>query len=302
MTKQWPVIHVPLPSEMVPFIECFLLEQGALSIDITDAEDTPILEPKPGEHPLWSNSILCATFAPNTSAEEIRQSLQTLLPKDIFQKSYTSMIEGKNWVEQWYKDTQPIQIGKYLHIIPTHHSLASKPEGVVMQLDPGLAFGTGQHPTTQLCLQWLENHIVPDNSVIDYGCGSGILAIAALLLGSTLCHAIDIDPQALEACQNNAKLNKVLPHLHCHLSSSKLDIQANIVIANIISGILIQESEHLISMVKTDGLLVLCGILEDQLPHVIEHFTQTNEFSITQQEQWCLIAIPQHALTQKSTT
>lgn len=293
--QQWLIIHIPLPAELVDFIECVLNEQGALSIDITDAADTPLLEPNPGEYPLWPESVLSGTFSSDANLHDIKQTLTPLLPPHLYQMITTSVLDEINWVEKWVKETQPIAISKRLHIIPSHHLTSKDSEQIHIHLDPGLAFGTGQHPTTQLCLHWLETHLPAKTSIIDFGCGSGILGITALRLGGSHCDAVDIDLQALDACQNNAKLNKVADQMNYHLAQPTMHISAHVVVANIISGILIENAALLKKM--TRDTLVLSGILDEQLPTIIRTFVANQNYSVMHQEGWCLVAISKSALS-----
>jgi ribosomal protein L11 methyltransferase len=241
----------------------FLL--GSLSVTLKDAQNQPIYEPPLGTTPLWHEVWVTALFSIETDVEPIIQ----LVSQQIYQgqppKYETQEILEQDWTQIWMAQSQPMSFGDRLWICPSHQKV-EKENAVIVKLDPGLAFGTGSHPTTALCLNWLDNNIHEQETVIDYGCGSGILAIAALKLGAKQAIAIDNDPQALQACRENAKHNAV-PNTKLIIAFPETipTLTANILIANILANPLIDLAPQLAAMVKTHGKLVLSGILTHQI-------------------------------------
>jgi ribosomal protein L11 methyltransferase len=269
---------------------CF--ELGAVSVVLTDQRDDAILEPAPGEIRLWPATRLQAIFMGSLDDSATVDALCTALcaAGDIERTRLTlSSIEDKAWEREWLRDFHPLQFGQRLWICPTHASVDAE-DAVVVTLDPGLAFGTGTHPTTRLCLEFLdslhsaalhskETFLKNDECLVDYGCGSGILAIAALRLGARCAYAHDIDPQALIASRDNAELNSVGDRLHCVASADELATivatrgGAKIVLANILSGPLCELAPRLTALLANDGVLVLAGLLEEQADEVIHAYS-----------------------------
>ena len=203
----WLQLRLAITPEQAPTLEDQLLELGAVSVTFMDAEDQPIFEPDLGTTPLWSNTHLLALFEADTDPEALLQHLRLLwqaeLPPHELEK-----IEDQDWERSWMDNFHPMRFGERLWIVPSWHA-APEPDAVNLLLDPGLAFGTGTHPTTSLCLQWLDAQQLQGKTLIDFGCGSGILAIAGLLLGAEHAVGTDIDIQALEASRDNAQRNQV---------------------------------------------------------------------------------------------
>jgi ribosomal protein L11 methyltransferase len=242
-----------------------LSDIGALSVFFTDNEDTPIYEPDLGSTPLWANTKVTGMFSARDEEQAIKNALFQALPS--FDFAHTPMrveiLEDKDWVRAWMDDYHPMQFGENLWICPSWCE-APNPHAVNILLDPGLAFGTGTHPTTALCLEWLSAHPPKGLNVLDYGCGSGILAIAALKLGAAVAIGVDIDPQALIATRDNAEKNGVsLPaYLPAGLAQ---DYQADLTIANILSGPLKELMPILSAHTKPGGTILLSGLLTEQL-------------------------------------
>jgi ribosomal protein L11 methyltransferase len=270
-------------ADPAPF-EDALFELGASAVSLADAADNPILEPKPGELPLWPTVTVTALFQGDANADAILKTLQSQfspLPTHEF-----TLLEDRAWEREWLKDFKPMQFGKRLWICPggmlppselllqpTAHSL----QPCLISLDPGLAFGTGNHPTTALCLEWLDSADVKDKYVIDYGCGSGILAIAALKLGAREALGTDIDPQALLASRDNAERNEVSARLHlrsCDFAtgSAALPTPARILLANILAGPLGELAPLFARLVTPGGAIVLSGILKEQAPALAQTY------------------------------
>lgn len=256
----WQQIHITIPKDQLENVEDFLLEIGSLSVTYKDAGDNPVLEPLPGETPLWPELIVTGLFDENYDMPVVINTL-----KDKF-SGYTielEQLEDKNWERAWMDDYHPMKFGDRLWIIPSTFD-APDPQAVNLVLDPGLAFGTGTHPTTALCLQWLDQNNIANCDVLDYGCGSGILAIAALLLDAIHADGVDIDPQAIIASKDNAGKNQVDSKLELYLPDDFNHREYDIVMANILSGPLQELAPQLASYTKAGGNIVLSGILEQQ--------------------------------------
>lgn len=250
--------HDPEPVEEV------LFALGALSVTLEDAADDPILEPAPGALPLWPTVNVKAVFDAAAEIHAIRTALNTALhplPPHRF-----DTLADRAWEREWLKDFHAMRFGAHLWICPAGQ-YPDDPQAVIVDLDPGLAFGTGTHATTALCLEWLDAHPPLNRYVIDYGCGSGILAVAALKLGARAADGIDIDPQALLASRDNALRNGVSERLS--LTSNDAELQpADIVIANILAGPLQTLAPRLAQLTRAGGDIVLSGVLGEQAPQV----------------------------------
>ncbi|MCW8854664.1 MAG: 50S ribosomal protein L11 methyltransferase [Gammaproteobacteria bacterium] len=242
-----------------------LLEAGALSVTFKDAEDKPVLEPAPGETPLWDKLIITGLFEADTDINFLKQYINEHLGTDVNLR--IEPLEEKDWVRAWMDNYKPMQFGNRLWVCPKHLQ-PPQPEAVNLMLDPGLAFGTGTHPTTALCLQWLNDASLNDKNILDYGCGSGVLGIAALLLNAKHCDAVDIDPQALEASIENARANNVIDKINVMMPEQLEQQQYDVVIANILAGPLTDLAEPLSDKTKTGGHIVLSGILESQAKEI----------------------------------
>ena len=251
-----------------------LLEQlGAMAVSYTDAEDSPILEPKPGERRLWPNTEVTGLLEQGTDPKPILAVLKQLLGDHIPMVATT--LEDKNWIRAWMDQFKPLKFGQHLWICPSWLSVDEK-DSVVVMLDPGLAFGTGTHPTTSLCLSYLDSLDLKDKDILDYGCGSGILAIAALKLGAKSATGVDIDEQALIASKENAKRNGVEDKLQLVMGTDKkLDLpQFPITVANILAGPLAELEPIIASLTQSGGKLALSGILTEQADSVIEAYSK----------------------------
>lgn len=241
-------------------VEDALFAIGALSVTLEDAADDPILEPAPGALPLWPTVNIKALFAIATDKQATLQALQArvqILPTHRFEE-----LADRHWEREWLKDFHAMRFGQRLWICPDGQRPLD-PNAIVVDLDPGLAFGTGTHPTTALCLQWLDEHAPLAETLIDYGCGSGILAIAALKLGARHAYGVDIDPQALLASRDNAARNGVSHALSFSLSDRDLH-PAPLLIANILAGPLQSLAPRLAALTLPHGHIVLSGVLAQQ--------------------------------------
>lgn len=243
-----------------------LLDAGALSVTFRDAEDNPVLEPLPGETPLWEKIILTGLFDADINTESLKQQITSQLGEQTALKA--EVLEDKDWVRAWMDDYKPMQFGEHLWVCPKHLP-PPEPDAVNLMLDPGLAFGTGTHPTTALCLEWLDSADAKQKQILDFGCGSGVLAIAALLLGAKHCDGTDIDPQAIIASKDNAEANHIESKLDLFLPADMPQKLYDIVLANILAGPLTELAEQLANYCKPGGEIVLSGILETQSEKII---------------------------------
>ncbi|WP_192980113.1 50S ribosomal protein L11 methyltransferase [Pseudomonas sp. EggHat1] len=263
----WLQVRLAITPEQAETYEDALLEVGAVSVTFMDAEDQPIFEPDLGTTPLWSNTHLLALFEADTDETALLAHLQ-LLCGGALPEHHVERIEDQDWERSWMDGFQPMRFGQRLWIVPSWHA-APEPDAVNLLLDPGLAFGTGTHPTTALCLEWLDGQNLDNCSVLDFGCGSGILAIAALLLGAQQAAGTDIDPQALEASRDNASRNGIDPaRFPVYLPADLPQQPADVVVANILAGPLVSLAPQITTLVKGGGRLALSGILAEQAEEV----------------------------------
>ncbi len=237
-----------------------LSEAGAAAVTMQDAADQPLYEPPPGATPLWQLTNVVGLFDENTDGDAVVRQIKAQWQEE-FPEYRCEVLQDQDWARVWMDDFKPMRFGRRLWIVPSWHE---PPAGdtVNILLDPGLAFGTGTHPTTRLCLEWLDSHDIEGKTVIDYGCGSGILALAAALLGAASVIGVDNDPQALVATLDNAQRNGV--KVQAYLPREAPTEPADILVANILAGPLIELAPHLASLVRTQGAIVLSGILPEQ--------------------------------------
>ncbi len=254
-----------------------LLDLGAISVDVHDAdagtEGEKAIFGEPGElvASMWAHSRITALFPADTVPEGVmNQAAQSagLMNLPAYQ---VSILEDDDWVRRTQSQFRPICISRRLWIVPTWHK-PEDPEAINIELDPGLAFGTGSHPTTRLCLRWLDTNIQGGETVLDYGCGSGILAIAALKLGAASAIGVDLDPQAIQAGIYNAAANKVPAQFY--LPDEMPQIKADIVVANILTNPLKLLAPLIAQHVRSGGKVALSGILNSQAGEVIDVYTQ----------------------------
>lgn len=261
----WLQVRLALTPAQAETYEDLMLELGAVSVTFMDAEDQPIFEPDLGTTPLWSQTHLLALFEGDTDAAALEQRVQLLANGLTYE---VERLEDQEWERSWMDNFQPMRFGKRLWIVPSWHE-APDPDAVNLLLDPGLAFGTGTHPTTSLCLQWLDGEPVQGLQVLDFGCGSGILAIAALLLGAERAVGTDIDVQALEASRENANRNGLDPARFPLFLPADLPAEpADVVVANILAGPLVGLAEQITRLTRIGGRLALSGILAEQAEDV----------------------------------
>ncbi|PID41683.1 MAG: 50S ribosomal protein L11 methyltransferase [Proteobacteria bacterium] len=287
-------------------VEDLFLTRSAVSVTLMDAADTPILEPEPGTTPIWNETRVMALFPAETDTRVLLNSLQREIgdSQELANLQIkTEILEDKDWEREWMKNFHPIQCGERLWICPSWRE-PPEPDRVNLLLDPGLAFGTGTHPTTFLCLQWLDGIDTRGKTVIDYGCGSGILAIAALLLGADSAVGIDIDPQALLASKDNSKRNGIPENKLSVFTPGQLQgsgtpplKQADIVLANILAQPLIDLAAEIASHVKPGGRIALSGIIEKQAKPVENIYREWFDLEpVKTRDEWVLIVGKKHDL------
>jgi ribosomal protein L11 methyltransferase len=270
-------------------LENALLQAGAIAVILQDAGDQPVLEPPPGETPLWPHSRVTGLFDAQTDIEVVKRLLRRAFGDGALSECRLERLEERDWVRAWLDDFHSMRFGKRLWVCPTSQT-PPEPMAVNLLLDPGLAFGTGTHPTTALCLTWLDGAELASKTVIDYGCGSGILAIAAAKLGASSVYAVDIDPQALMASDRNASDNGVASHITLKLPGKLPAVKVDILLANILAGPLIELAPRFGSLVLPQGQLVLSGILAEQAEEVQAAYTPWFDFGQSQQrEDWVLL-------------
>ena len=290
----WLQLRINTSSEHAESIGDMLTANGSQAVTYVDAKDTPMYEPKPGEVLLWPDTQVVGLFEADADMKGILQRLgkAKVLGPDF--KYKLEPLEDKDWEREWMDNFHPMQFGERLWICPSWRDVP-EPDAVNVMLDPGLAFGTGTHPTTALCLRWLDGIEVAGKTVVDFGCGSGILAIAALKLGAKEVIGIDIDPQALQASMDNAQRNQVADRLKVFLPADQPILQADIVMANILSGPLLELQDVITGYCKADGLLVLSGILAEQVERIEQAYARdiTLDISAIDQE-WARVSGRRH--------
>ena len=279
----------PLGAESLS--EC-LSDCGASAVTFEDNAEQPIYEPEIGSTPLWQATNVVALFEADVNTQSILAQLTKLMAPIALPSYRIEAIEDKDWVREWMDNFHPMCFGEKLWICPSWHQ-PPKPDAVNILLDPGLAFGTGTHPTTELCLNWLDQADLKDKTVIDYGCGSGILAIAAALLGAKKVIGVDTDPQALEATQANAERNNV--QIATYLPQDCPNERADVVLANILAGPLQALAPTLASLSRPNADIILSGILEGQADTVSMSYQSLFTMQApTQKEEWVRLVGQRH--------
>ncbi|MGZ8186246.1 MAG: 50S ribosomal protein L11 methyltransferase [Methylobacter sp.] len=282
----WHQISVITDENTAPEIADYFSNLGAVSVTYMDAEDQPVYEPAIGETKIWRNTQVIALYELDAEPALIKTLLDTRFDGTLLHNWQQEELADQEWERVWMEYYQPMKFADKLWVCPTDQE-RSEPGTVCLTLDPGLAFGTGTHPTTALCLQWLASHDLTGKTVIDYGCGSGILAVAAILLGAKEVHAVDIDPQALTATTDNALKNHVQDKIKCFLPEHFSPFQADVVLANILAKPLIDLSKQISGLLVSEGRLVLSGILFEQAESVMSAYKQKITFELpVQQEEW----------------
>ena len=282
---EWRSLALLATRETLEALEDTLWASGAVSVTVADADDNPIYEPGPGEEPLWDRLVVTGLFEEDVSLE----SLAELVVDEGWQQLDLSVLADKVWEREWLSRFRPMCFGERLWVCPSGYEV-SEPGAVIMELDPGLAFGTGTHPTTRLCLEWLDGHIKHGMRVLDYGCGSGILGIGALLLGASSVVGVDNDPQALTATHDNAERNQVGDRFSRCLPAQFQVSEFDVVVANILAQPIIELADLLLSCVRPGGYLILSGIMSGQKDWVLAAYTRAEITEVREIDGWISIA------------
>ena len=285
----WMQLTLNTSKEQADFVSEVLMGLECVSVTFSDTFDDEIFEPPVGETPLWQNVTVTALFTIGTDEGAIKESLQQICGID---KVTFSLLKDRVWENECKKDFHAMQFGKRVWICPSWEDSAQLPDGaVVINMDPGLAFGTGTHQTTDLCLQYLDENPPIGQSVIDYGSGTGILAIAAVKLGANQAFCVDNDPQAVLATRSNIENNQEEAKIIAlHTNDEGQLEKADLLIANILAKPLVGLCEHFSKLVKLGGQLVLSGILHEQLETILDAYGEYfSELKVVQKEDWCRV-------------
>ena len=283
----WHQISVVSDKALASELSDFFSNLGAVSVTYMSAESKPVYEPNIGETRIWEQTKTIALFELEASPELIQSLFTQQFSAATTHDWHAEVLADQTWERAWMEHYKPMKFGQRLWVYPSGQE-QEEANTVSLVLDPGLAFGTGTHPTTALCLEWLANNDVTGKTVIDFGCGSGILAVAAVVLGAKEAYAVDIDPQALTATIDNAQKNKVESKIKTFLVEDFKPFAADLVLANILAKPLMELSGNITALVKTEGQLVLSGILKEQAAQVSEFYEKS--FSLQTpaiQEDWC---------------
>lgn len=288
--KHWLQLHCFTNQQNHKDIEAAMEISKALSITWQDAADTPVLEPLPGETPLWDDLIITALFDFDTDLTPLSNLLRQNKTDWNIKDFLIETVEDQDWERVWMKDFHPMRFGENLWIYPSNHDIPDD-DSVKIRLDPGLAFGTGTHPTTALCLEWLDNNPPQHSQVIDYGCGSGILSLAAAKLGAKTILATDIDPQALIAIKDNMQRNQISNGvIRCYLPDDLPNEPVDLLLANILCGPLDELFPVFSTLTRSTGKLVLSGLLAEQKDQIIETYSSTfSDFEVKILDNWVRI-------------
>lgn len=289
----WIQIRINATAKTADKVSNMLLGRGAQAVTFMDAQDVPVYEPLPGETPLWGETEVMGLFDAETDPAPTIAFFQQIFGEDVGYK--VEQLEDKDWVREWMDHFHPMQFGERLWICPSWRDVPN-PDAVNVMLDPGLAFGTGTHPTTALCLQWLDGLDLAGKTVVDFGCGSGILGIAALKLGAARVIGIDIDPQAIQASRDNAERNGVAGQIELYLPADQpQDVEADVVVANILAGPLRELAPLIAGHSKPGSLMALSGVLESQAPELETIYGQWFDMDPTAvKEEWCRLSGRKH--------
>ncbi|MCA5921350.1 50S ribosomal protein L11 methyltransferase [Pectobacterium brasiliense] len=286
----WIQLKINTSGKVAEQLGDVMMESGAVSVTFQDTHDNPVFEPLPGETRLWGDTDAIALYDAETDMNAVIAMLEQEPLLGVGFKHKIEQLEDKDWEREWMDNFHPMQFGKRLWICPSWRDIPD-PTAVNVMLDPGLAFGTGTHPTTALCLQWLDGLDLEGKTIIDFGCGSGILAIAALKLGAARAIGIDIDPQAIQASRDNAQRNGVSERLELYLPKDQpADLSADVVVANILAGPLRELAPLISDLPKAGGHLGLSGVLATQAKGVAEAYADKFTLDpVAEREEWCRI-------------
>jgi ribosomal protein L11 methyltransferase len=285
----WLQVKVSTNPEHTQAVEDALTAAGAASVTLEGADESLVLEPAPGETPLWGTTRVIGLFDGDTSRGAVLDALAGLGEEAAAEPVFEELPD-QEWSRVWLQDWAPLRFGRHLWVAP-HEATVDDPAATVIRLDPGLAFGTGTHATTALCLEWLTEQELAGTQVLDFGCGSGVLAIAALRLGAARAHGIDIDPQAVEASATNADDNGVGERLTGAVGDTPEGGPYDVILANVLAGPLIEVAPTLAACHRAGGRIALAGILSDQTQSVIEAYQHAGyEVTVSaEREGWSLV-------------
>jgi len=282
----WLEISVRVSRQNASLVESLLQGEPVLALTLTDDADNPVLEPGVGETPLWPSVCVTALFSGETPVEPLTRRLSLVPGVDRPQLVSFRKFEDQQWERVWLDRFKPMQFGSGLWIVPGDQK-APHDATDILRLDPGLAFGTGTHPTTRLCLQWMDGYDFRGQTVVDYGCGSGVLGIVAAIKAASAVICVDNDPQALLATADNAVRNDVEDSIETLMPEKFSPVQADVMLANILAGPLIDLAPVLMASLRPGGMLVLSGILEEQAEEVADAYrSHFDHLSITADDGW----------------
>jgi ribosomal protein L11 methyltransferase len=265
----WIEVSLSIPARDAALAEWVLEQAGALAVTLQDDKDDPVLEPGPGATPLWPRVKLRGLFETGVDRRQVHAALRAVPGANRPDRIHWRDVGDQDWERAWMDRFAPMRFGRRLWIVPGGMDWPAEPGSIEIRLDPGLAFGTGTHPTTALCLEWLDGRDLRGCSVIDYGCGSGILGIAAARMGAGRVICVDNDPQALEATLDNAARNGVSGRIECCGPGDYDPPAADVLMANILAAPLIELAPVLLGSLGPGGVLALSGILEEQADDVV---------------------------------
>lgn len=284
----WLQFSIDILQEQVEAVTAALEAAGAQSVSLRDAAEELLIEPVPGTRPLWRNPRVVALFAGDADAGAVEAALRGVLG-DPLPALTVSVLEERDWSTTWRETFRPMRFGERLWVCPSGETVP-EPGALTLTLDPGLAFGTGTHATTAMCLEWLDGHPPLGQRVIDYGCGSGILAIAAALFGAAQVQATDIDPDALEATRDNARVNGVGTGITVCYPDALDATPVDLLLANILANPLRELAAGIVSHLRPGGTLLLTGILQPQADEVRAAYAPWIDFGASRQrDEWVLL-------------
>jgi ribosomal protein L11 methyltransferase len=292
----WHQLSVITDENTAPKVADFFSDLGAVSVTYMDAEDEPVYEPAIGETKIWTQTQVIAVYELTADPAVIKDQVSGRFQQEVLASWKIETIEDQAWERAWMEHYRPMKFADKLWVCPTGQELREE-HTTCLILDPGLAFGTGTHPTTALCLEWLASHDLTGKTVIDYGCGSGILAIAAVLLGAKQAYAVDIDPQALTATIMNSEKNQVQDKIMTFLADqfAAENFKAEVVLANILAKPLVEMAGLISGLVSQNGQLILSGILAEQAEFVVNAYQVHCYMDIAvQQEDWIRLTGTKH--------
>ena len=285
----WLQLIIPTNDKDANQLSDALMNQGAVSVTLQDMQDQPMLEPAVGTTPMWSQTRAVGLFDASQDLKQVIKNLEQQLRKKIPDWK-GEQLEDKDWVRAWMDDFKPMQFGEKLWVVPSTFE-PPQADAANILLDPGLAFGTGTHPTTSMCLEWLDANPPTEKDIIDFGCGSGILAIGAILLGAKHAEAIDLDPQALIATRDNAEKNNVSSNIDIYLPNEFSNQQTPLLLANILALPLIELAPYFADLTVSQGQIVLSGILAEQADSVLTAYKPNFDIQVwKQQGDWICLA------------